>query len=62
MRRYRRVAALTLPLWLTACAVSRPAPEVVAPLPVVFTYIDDIGRWVQRRLGRGDARSAPVSE
>lgn len=33
MRRYRRVAALTLPLWLTACAVSRPAPEVVAPLP-----------------------------
>ena len=31
-------------------------------IPVVFTYIDDLGLWVQRRLGLGDARSASVSE
>jgi 16S rRNA (cytosine(1402)-N(4))-methyltransferase len=31
-------------------------------IPVVFTYIDDLGLWVQRRLGRGGARSASVSE
>jgi multidrug efflux pump subunit AcrB len=31
-------------------------------IPVVFTYIDDLGLWVQRRLGRGGARSASVSD
>jgi multidrug efflux pump subunit AcrB len=31
-------------------------------IPVVFTYIDDLGLWVQRRLGRGGARSSSVSE
>jgi multidrug efflux pump subunit AcrB len=31
-------------------------------IPVVFTYIDDLGQWVLRRLGRGDARSSSVSE
>jgi multidrug efflux pump subunit AcrB len=31
-------------------------------IPVVFTYIDDLGQWVLRRLGRGGMRSSSVSE
>ncbi|MGP1628549.1 MAG: TolC family protein, partial [Giesbergeria sp.] len=55
-RTLRRAMALSLPLWLCACALQRPAPEVQAPVPSRWQAplphhgnVADMARWWERQ-------------
>lgn len=54
-RTARALLALTLPLWLAACAVPSPAPRVQAPTPAGWQAplphqgsVADLARWWER--------------